>query len=94
MMTIDEEIQHLIHFLSRGADYTVSIGSISISSICADDECWVVNWREEDDGIVLECQKDFVSLFDAAQFFVEKRRYMCIGADFDQLRESKDEQEE
>jgi hypothetical protein len=94
MMTIDEEIQHLIHFLSRGADYTVSIGTISIASICADDECWVVNWREEDEGIILECQKDFVSLFDASQFFVEKRRYMCIGADFDQLRESKDEQEE
>lgn len=90
MMTIDEEIQHLIHFLSRGADYEVSIGPISICSICADDECWVVNWREEDDGIILECQKDFVSLFDASQFFVEKRRYMCIGADFRNL-ENNDE---
>ncbi len=82
MITIDEEIQRILHFLSQGIDYTIVIGSLSIGSICANDECWVVSWREEDDGVILECQKDFSCLFDAAQCFVEKRRYMCIGADF------------
>jgi len=88
MITIDEEIQHLLHFLSHQIDYTVAIGTLSISSVCANDECWVVSWQEQDGDLILECQKDFVCLFDAAQYFVEKRRYMCVGADFDRLRES------
>ena len=92
MITIDEEISYLLHFLSNQIDYTVSIGAtLTISQVCSDDSCWVVNWEEKDGIFILECQKDFKSLYDAVQFFVEKRRYMCLGADFDLLRESNDE---
>jgi len=85
MISIDEEIQRIIHFLSQGIDYTLTIGILSITPICSDEACWVVSWQEQIDDTILECQKDFISLFDAAQYFVEKRRYMCIGSDFDTL---------
>lgn len=85
MISIDEEIQRVILFLSQGIDYTLVIGSLSITPICSDEACWVVNWQEKFDDTILECQRDFISLFEAAQCFVEKRRYMCIGSDFDSL---------
>lgn len=85
MITIDEEIQNLIHFLSHQIDFTVTIGHLSIGSVCGEEDCWIVTWKEDDGGMVLECQKDFSCLFDAAQYFVEKRRYFCLGSDFRDL---------
>jgi hypothetical protein len=85
MISIEEEVQRIVHFLSQGIDYTLTIGTLSVTPICSDEACWVVNWQEQFDNTILECQKDFISLFDAAQCFVEKRRYMCIGSDFDTL---------
>jgi len=85
MISIEEEVQRIVHFLSQGIDYTLIIGTLNITPICSDEACWVVTWQEQFDNTILECQKDFISLFDAAQCFVEKRRYMCIGSDFDTL---------
>lgn len=87
MMTIDNEVQVLIHFLSHQADYTVTIDHLTIGSVCHQDDCWVVCWKEQDGNTSLDCQKDFYCLFDACQYFVEKRRYFCIGSDFRELME-------
>lgn len=87
MMTIDNEIQILVHFLSHQTDYTVTIEHLSIGSVCSSEECWTVSWQETEDNIVYEATKDFRCLFDACQFFVEKRRYFCIGSDFRELLE-------
>jgi hypothetical protein len=91
MMTIDNEIQVLIHFLSHQVDYRITLEHLSIESVCGEDDCWIVSWKEMDSGMELLCQKDFSCLFDAAQFFVEKRRYLCLGADFRELENSQDE---
>lgn len=87
MMTIDNEVQVLIHFLSHQTDYTVTIGHLNIGSVCGQDDCWVVAWQECDGAMLLDLQKDFSCLFDACQFFVEKRRYFCLGSDFRELVE-------
>lgn len=91
MITIDEEIQNLIHFLSHQIDYRITIEHLSIGSVCNQDDCWIVNWRDQEDNIVFDCQKDFSCLFDAVQFFVEKRRYFCLGADFRDVLENSNE---
>jgi hypothetical protein len=85
MITIDEEIQNIIHFLSHQIDFTITIGHLSIGSVCGEEDCWIVTWKEDDAGMHLECQKDFSCLFDAVQYFVEKRRYLCLGSDFREL---------
>lgn len=91
MMTIDNEIQVLIQFLDHQRDYEVTLDHLSIESLCGEDDCWVVTWKEYDGGMEMICQKDFSCLFDAATYFVEKRRYFCIGADFRALEKEKDE---
>ncbi len=88
MMTIEEEVQHLVTFLSHPAGFDVGMGgTLQIRPI---DEgspptSWAVDWEERDGDTVYEFEKEFPSLQEAAQFFVEKRRYMCNGLDFEAI---------
>lgn len=89
MMTIDEEVKHLIDFLSHPAGFDVDMhGSLCIRPICEDSppKHWAVDWEEVVDGITVSMEKEFPNdLAGAAQFFVEKRRYMCAGLDFEKM---------
>lgn len=84
-MTIDEEVEMLITFLSHPAGFDVGMGgTLQIRPV---DEGspptnWAVDWEDEDDNVVYEYERCFPSLREAAQFFVERRRYMCNGLDF------------
>lgn len=88
MMTIDEEVKRLIDFLSHPAGFNVGMGGVL--QIRPVDEGspptnWAVDWEEDDESLVYEYEKCFPSLQEAAQFFVEKRRYMCEGLDFQKI---------
>ena len=86
MMTIEEEIQHLMDFLSHPAGFDVGMGGIL--QIRPIDEGspptnWAVDWEDQEGDVISEYEKCFPSLQEAVQFFVEKRRYMCHGLDFE-----------
>ncbi len=88
MMTIEEEIQHLMIFLSHPAGFDVDMGGILC--IRPVDEGspptnWAVDWEEHIEGVRYDYEKYFSSLAEAVKFFVEKRHYMCNGLDFDQI---------
>jgi hypothetical protein len=93
MMTIEEEVQHLVNFLSHPAGFDVDLGGmLCIRPIdeSSPPELWEVDWIENIETEVspafpYEFAKEFSSLQEAAQFFVEKRRYMCHGLDFDAI---------
>lgn len=85
MMSIEEEVKRLVEFLSHPAGFNVGMGGVlQIRPI--DEGCpptnWAVDWEEDGDGVIYEYEKCFTSLQEAAQYFVEKRRYMCEGLDF------------
>jgi hypothetical protein len=90
MITIEEEVSNIIHLMSGQIEYTLSIGNIILNSICGIEECWIVTWQQEDSGIQLQYQRDFNNLPEAALFFVEKRRYMCVGSDFENAKAEDD----
>ncbi len=52
---------------------------------------WAVDWEERDGDTVFEFEREFATLQEAAQFFVEKRRYMCNGLDFEAIYLGADE---
>ncbi|HEY5268335.1 MAG TPA: hypothetical protein VII94_04335 [Candidatus Saccharimonadales bacterium] len=88
MMTIEEEIEHLMTFLSHPGGFDVDMGGI----LCIrpiDEGCpptsWAVDWEEHIEGICYDYEKLFPSLAEAVKFFVEKRHYMCNGLDFSQM---------
>jgi hypothetical protein len=86
MMTIDEEVRRLEDFLSHSCGFEVSVyAMLQIRPI--DEGCpprdWEVFWIERHDDIEFESYKEFSSLHDACQYFVEKRRYLCLGTDFE-----------
>lgn len=88
MISIDQEVEHLEKFLSHSCGFEVSIYDIlEIRPI--DEGCppsnWEVSWKGMEDGMEIDSYKEFNSLHDACQFFVEKRRYMCLGADFEEI---------
>jgi hypothetical protein len=91
MMTIEEEVQALIIFLSHPAGFDVDLGGmLCIRPICESSppDLWEVDWTENHFAEVsaacpYEYAKEFSSLQAAAQFFVEKRRYLCYGLDFE-----------
>lgn len=92
--TIEKEIEHMIDFLSHGAGFSVSLnGDLTIAPIYGAIEHWEVAWQEQEDDMIFDYQKLFPTLEGAAQFFVEKRRYMCLGADFVQMYNAPDESE-
>lgn len=86
MMTIEEEIQHLITFLSHPAGFDVDMGGqLQIRPIYETIEHWEVDWEEDLDGLAVRNQRIFFTLEEAAIFFVEKRHYMCLGLDFNAI---------
>lgn len=88
MMTIDEEVQHLVAFLSHPAGFDAGMGGIlQIRPVdeFSPPQSWAVDWVEDDAELIYEYEKCFPSLQEAAQFFVEKRRYMCHGLDFEAI---------
>jgi hypothetical protein len=97
MMPIEEEIARLISFLSHPAGFEVSVYALlEIRPIDehSPPEHWEVDWTENDDGMECEYHRSFYSLAEAAQFFVEKRRYMCLGADFEKILMTPEEETE
>lgn len=88
MMTIDEEVQRLEDFLSHSCGFEVSCYAIlqirPIDEGCPPSD-WEVSWKEMHDGIEYDSFKEFCNLHDACQYFVEKRRYLCLGADFEEI---------
>lgn len=95
MMTIEEEVQHLISFLRHPAGFDVAMGGmIHIQPIYETIEHWQVDWAELDNGIILTYQKIFFTLEEAVQFFVEKRRYLCLGLDYNAIADGKMEPNE
>lgn len=92
MMTIEEETQFLINFLSHPAGFIVDVaGELCIFPIYEMREYWEVTWKITEDNISLELNKQFVTLEEAATFFVEKRRYMCLGSDFVKMAQEENE---
>jgi hypothetical protein len=91
MMTIEEEIARLIFFLSHPAGFNVDWGGLlTIRPIdeSSPPDHWEVDWTGTEDGMSCEYHKQFVSLSEAARFFVEKRRYLCYGLDFEKIENS------
>jgi hypothetical protein len=89
MMTIDEEIEHLMTFLRHPGGFDVDMsGVLCIRPI--DEGCpptfWEVDWSEIEGDITLSFSKEFPNLEEAVRFFVEKRHYLCEGADFQAIR--------
>jgi len=92
MITIEEEINNIINFLSYNVGYTISInGDLTLNPVYGTIDHWEVAWSQQEDHIVYDYQKVFASLDEAVQFFVEKRRYMCLGVDFVELYNSPEE---
>jgi len=93
MITIDEEVKRLVDFLSHPAGFDVDLGGmLCIRPIDENSppNCWEVDWTEDHYAKVsvacpYEYHKEFPSLQEAAQFFVEKRRYLCYGLDFEAI---------
>jgi hypothetical protein len=94
MITIEEEIEHVIQFLSHPCGFEVSLYAVLSMRPISEDinpSNWEVTWIEVLDGLEIESYKEFSSLQEAAQFFVEKRRYMLLGADFENIKDNIDE---
>lgn len=91
MMTIEEEVEHLVTFLSHPGGFDVDMaGQLCIRPIYETTSHWEVDWETDEDDefgkrVVLQFHKVFDSLQDAATFFVEKRHYMCLGLDFNKI---------
>lgn len=85
MMSIDEEIKALVAFLSNPAGFDVAMSDLHIRPIYGTIDHWEVDWEYEEAGTVLDFHRIFPTLEEAATFFVEKRRYLCLGLDFNQM---------
>jgi hypothetical protein len=88
MMTIEEEIQSLVIFLSHPAGFNVDWGGLlTIRPISEDSppSLWAVDWEETIDDTIFTNEKSFSSLQEAATFFVEKRHYLLFGLDFEKI---------
>jgi len=87
-MTIEEEIKHFEDFLSHPCGFEVSLFSIleirPVNESSPPTE-WEVSWIELKDDIEITSYKEFHSLHDACQYFVERRHYLCLGADFKKI---------
>lgn len=91
MISIDEEIKQVITLLSNSAGYSLSMGGdLTLCPVYGTRDHWEVYWEEQEDNIVLDYRKVFATLEEAAQYFVEKRRYLCLGVDFVKMYEAPD----
>lgn len=96
MMTIEEEVKHLLTFLAHPVGFEVSVfAMLTIRPIDENSppDHWEVDWTGNEDGMDCEYHKAFYSLEEAVQFFVEKRRYMCLGVDFEKILMTTEEME-
>ncbi len=85
MMTIEEEVAHVVSFLNHPAGFDVSMADLHIRPIYGTVDHWQVDWIVEEDGMVCNYHRIFPLLQEAATFFVEKRHYMCQGLDFNKI---------
>jgi hypothetical protein len=85
MMSVDEEIEWLTEMLSHSAEFDICIHRVIY--IYRNSDHWEVLWQDNSEGMDCECQREFASLEEAVRCFVEKRRYLCVGNDFDQQSE-------
>lgn len=86
MMTIEEEIEHFVTFLSHPAGFNVDWAAhIGIRGIdeCCPPQSWEVSWTEMIDGVSIDSYKEFHSLREAVTCFVEKRHLLLYGLDFE-----------
>lgn len=86
IITIEDEVNLLMALLSHPAGF--DMGCAGMLTIRPTDECspphsWEVEWEHELDGYKVNSYRSFESLQMAVQFFVEKRRYMLLGLDFE-----------
>ena len=89
-MSIEDESAYLTKFLSESTGFGLNYSDqLSISPVgeTAPYTWWIVGWENQLDGFGCYSTKSFNNLEEAAQFFVEKRRYLCLGGDFRQLQE-------
>lgn len=88
IIPIDDEVNQVVKFLSNSVGYTISMnGDLTITPVYKTLDRWEVFWKEQEGSITFDYQKVFFTLEEAAQFFVEKRRYLCLGVDFNSLYE-------
>jgi len=85
MKTIEEEIVHVIAFLTYPAGFDVSMDTLHIRPIYSTIDHWQVDWETKEEGMVCQYHRIFPTLEEAATFFVEKRHYMCLGLDFNKM---------
>lgn len=91
MLTIEEEVKRLIFLLESDAGYTISLnGDLTLSPVYGTRDRWEVYWEEQEGDTVFDYRKLFLTLEEAANYFVEKRRYLCLGVDFNQMYEAPD----
>lgn len=88
MMSIEDEIQFMETFLAHSCGFEVSLYALleirPIDEGCPPSE-WEVSWKDLIDGMEVTSFKEFNNLHEACQCFVEKRRYLCLGADFEEI---------
>lgn len=87
-MTIEDEIAALVAFLKHPAGFNVDMcGLLCIRPVdeCSPPETWEVDWEHNINGTQCNFHKVFLNLEEAAQFFVEKRHYLCLGLDFEAI---------
>lgn len=94
MQSIEEEIELLISFLME-TKFNVSVKDLLFIKVIDINgpgpwphgrslPHYEVQWEIKEENMVCQYHKTFVSLREAATFFVEKRRYMVIGYDFEE----------
>ncbi len=97
IMTIEDEIELLIPVLLHPAGFDIDLGgTLCIRPIyeqCSP-EYWEVDWEQDEDGMRCQYHKTFSNLREATTFFVEKRRYMCSGLDFESILMKDDKENE
>lgn len=95
LMSIEDEIKHLKTFLSHPAGFIVDIGGdLCIFPIYEMREYWEVTWKMIEDDTAVDMHRQFVTLDEAVQFFVEKRRYLCLGSDFNAIYAKQEKEEQ
>jgi hypothetical protein len=95
MMTIEEEIEHFMAFLSHPAGFDVDMfGLLCIRPIdeCCPPQSWEVDWEDLVDGVHVSLHRSFNDLREAVTFYVERRHLMCLGIDFEALLMKEDEE--
>jgi hypothetical protein len=95
MLTIEQEIEHLFDFLSHPCGFEIGLYSLlTIRPVCegSPPTLWEISWTDIEEELELEYFKTFYDLREAVVFFVEKRRYKCIGADFEKIRNENHEE--